>query len=165
MKNTIRNKSGITMVFLVITLVILVILATSVVTIMKQNINDTKIYSFITELEIIERKMNVINKEIALGSTAYESIGTKYEDIETVYDEEVREKIEGILSQNGITDYSNYRYLCAKDGDLLKLGLKNIEQDVIISYDNSIVYSYDGLLLDGKVYYSIEEVRIFEVTE
>ena len=43
-------------------------------------------------------------------------------------------------------------------GDLSKLGLKNIEQDVIISYDNSIVYSYDGIRLNGGMYYSIKEI-------
>ena len=162
MKNTIRNKNGITMLILVITIVVLAILAGSVVTITKNNITDSKIYSFVNELEIIERKMTVINKEIALGSTAYDSIGTKYDDIADVYNEKVKERVENVLSKNGIEDFTNYRYLSAENGDLLKLGLKNINQDVIISYDNSIVCSYDGLIIDGKTYYSISEVRTLQ---
>lgn len=162
MRKTIRNKNGITMVVLVITLVVLVILSASVVTITKNNITDSKMYSFINELEIIEKKMTIINKEIALGSTVYESIGTKYEDIAEVYNDKVRERVEKILSKNGIEDFENYRYLSAADGDLLKLGLKNIKQDVIISYDNSIVCSFDGLTIDGKTYYSINEVRALQ---
>lgn len=159
MKSTLRSQSGITLVILVITMVVLAILSVSIVTIVKNNINNSKIHSFVTELEIIEKKMYVINKEISLGSTAYEDIGTKYDDIEDVYDEDVLAQVETVLEQSGVVDYSNYRYLSEKNGDLLKLGLKNIAQDVIISYDNSVVYSYDGILIDGKLYYTIEEVQ------
>ncbi len=71
--------------------------------------------------------MTVINKEISLGTTAYDDIGTKYEDLD---DTKAKSKSE-ILNQNGINDYSKYIYMTR--GDLSKLGLKNIEQDVIIS--------------------------------
>jgi len=155
MKNTVMKEKGITLVILVITIVVLAILATTVVTLTKNTLDDTKIYSFVTELEVIEKKMYVINKEIALGSTAYEDVGTKYDDLDSA----TQEKIQVILNENSVSDYSNYRYLEAEKGDLLKLGLKNINQDVIISYDNSVVYSYNGLFLDGEIYHTIEQVQ------
>ena len=34
-----------------------------------------------------------------------------------------------------------------------------MEQNVIISYGNSEVYSYDGIKIDGEMYYSIEELN------
>lgn len=161
MRNTLRSKNGISLVILVITLVILAILTIAGVTITKQSLNDSKVYSFITELEVIEKKMSVVNKEISLGSDAYEDIGTKYEDLDSAK----QQKIQKILYQSGISDYSKYIYLSAENGDLLKLGLKNIDQDVIISYDNSVVYSYDGLYLNGRIYFSIEEVRAVQNAE
>lgn len=152
MKSEIKSKKGITLIALLITVTIMIILATSTVTIVTNNLSDTKKYAFTSELELIEKRMTVINKEISLGTTAYDDIGTKYEDL----DDTKKQKVSEILNQNGINDYSKYIYMTR--GDLSKLGLKNIEQDVIISYDNSIVYSYDGIRLNGGMYYSIKEI-------
>ena len=73
---------------------------------------------------------------------------------------EQQTRIQKILNQNGVSDYSNYRYMSIDD--LSKIGLKNMQQDVIISYGNSEVYSYEGLKYDGGFYYSIDEVEALD---
>lgn len=146
------KSSGITLVTLVITLVLMAILAGVVVSVSKESILDSKITSFVTELEIIQQKVLVMNKEIQLGSTVYDGIGIKYDDL----DNNKKNKVKTILAKHNITEFSNYIYMSKED--LLKIGLKNIEQNVIITNENFIVYSFDGIEIDGETYYSIEEI-------
>ena len=152
-KVNLKSLKGVTLTILIITVIVLSILASVTVTVSMSGLDETKKYNFVSELELVQQKMLVINKEIELGTTAYENIGISYDNLNETLKEEVRK----ILNQNGITDYSKYTYM--SKSDLEKIGLKNMEQDVIISYGNLDVYSYNGIKIDGKMYYSIEELN------
>lgn len=152
-KENLKSENGVTLTILIITVIVLSILASVTVTVSMSGLDETKKYNFVSELELVQQKMLVINKEIELGTTAYENIGISYDNLNETLKEEVRK----ILNQNGITDYSKYTYM--SKSDLEKIGLKNMEQDVIISYGNLDVYSYNGIKIDGKMYYSIEELN------
>lgn len=152
-KENLKSENGVTLTILIITVIVLSILASVTVTVSMSGLDETKKYNFVSELELVQQKMLVINKEIELGTTAYENIGISYDNLNETLKEDVRK----ILNQNGITDYSKYTYM--SKSDLEKIGLKNMEQDVIISYGNSEVYSYNGIEIDGKMYYSIEELN------
>ncbi len=152
-KGNLKSGKGVTLTILIITVVVLAILASVTVTVSMSGLDETKRYNFVSELELVQQKMLVINKEIELGTTAYDDIGISYNNLNSTVKEEVRK----ILNQNGITDYSKYTYM--SKSDLEKIGLKNMEQDVIISYGNLDVYSYNGIKIDGKMYYSIEELN------
>ena len=152
-KGKLKSGKGVTLTILIITVVVLAILASVTVTVSMSGLDETKRYNFVSELELVQQKMLVINKEIELGTTAYDDIGISYNNLNSTVKEEVRK----ILNQNGITDYSKYTYM--SKSDLEKIGLKNMEQDVIISYGNLDVYSYNGIKIDGKMYYSIEELN------
>lgn len=153
MESILKRKEGVTLSILIITIVVLVILAGVTINISRDSLTSTKKYNFISELELVQEKMLVVNKEISLGSSVYNNIGIKYDDL----DSSIQQKVQEILTQNGITDYSKYTYMSKED--LAKIGLKNIEQDVIISYGNSIVYSYEGIKINGNTYYSINELK------
>ena len=153
MKNKFYKNSGITMVALVITIVLMAMLASVTVTVSRDSLIETKKYNFVSELEIIQQKILVVNKEIELGSNTYENIGTKYDDLDDTKKQRVRE----ILGQNGISNYSKYIYMSKED--LEEIGLKNNSQDVIISRENSIVYSYNGIEIKGNMCYSIEDTN------
>ena len=152
-KENLKSENGVTLTILIITVIVLSILASVTVTVSMSGLDETKKYNFVSELELVQQKMLVIHKEIELGKTAYENIGISYDNLNETLKEDVRK----ILNQNGITDYSKYTYM--SKSDLEKIGLKNMEQDVIISYGNSEVYSYNGIEIDGKMYYSIEELN------
>ena len=152
-KEKLKYEKGITLSILVITVIVLAILASVTVTVSMSGLDETKKYDFVSQLELVQQKMLVINKEIELGTTAYEDIGVPYDNLNTT----VKSKVREILDQNGVTDYSKYTYMSISDLD--KIGLKNMEQNVIISYGNSEVYSYDGIKIDGEMYYSIEELN------
>lgn len=152
MKINVKIEKGITLMILIITVIVLLILAGVSISVSRSSLSETKKYNFASELELIEQKMRVINKEIDLGSTAYENIGTKYDDL----DNEKKVQVESILLQNNIEDYSNYRYMSKED--LLKIGLKNIEQNVIIGYGKSEVYSYNGIKINNNMCYSLYDI-------
>lgn len=152
-KEKLKKEKGITLSILIITVIVLAILASVTVTATLAGLEESKKYNFISQLELVEQKMLIINKEIELGTTAYENIGISYNDLDST----LKEKVANILNQNGITDYSKYTYLSISD--LEKIGLKNMEQNVIISYGNSGVYSCDGIKIGGSMYYSIEELN------
>lgn len=153
MINVLIRKDGVTLSILIITIVVLTILAGVTINISRDSLIETKKYNFISELELVQEKMLVVNKEISLGSSVYNNIGIKYDDL----DSSMQQKVQEILTQNGVTDYSKYTYMSKED--LSKIGLKNIEQDVIISYGKSIVYSYEGLEINDNMYYSIYELK------
>jgi len=153
MKKILKSNKGITLSILVITVVVLCILAGVTIDISRESLITTKKYDFVSEIDLVQQKMLVINKEIDLGTTSYNNIGTKYNDLDTV----TKQNVQKILNQNGISDYSKYVYMSI--ADLSKIGLKNMEQNVIISYGSSIVYSYEGITINGNTYYSIEELN------
>ena len=152
-KEMLKYEKGITLSTLIITVIVLTILASVTVTVTMTGLDESKKYNFISQLELVEQKMLIINKEIELGTTVYDNIGIPYNNLDTT----LKEKVANILNKNGITEYSKYTYLSISD--LEKIGLKNIEQNVIISYGNSEVYSCDGIKIDGTMYYSIEELN------
>lgn len=152
-KEMLKYEKGITLSILIITVIVLTILASVTVTVTMTGLDESKKYNFISQLELVEQKMLIINKEIELGTTVYDNIGIPYNNLDTA----LKEKVANILNKNGITEYSKYTYLSISD--LEKIGLKNMEQNVIISYGNSEVYSCDGIKIDGTMYYSIEELN------
>lgn len=152
-KEMLKYEKGITLSILIITVIVLTILASVTVTVTMTGLDESKKYNFISQLELVEQKMLIINKEIELGTTVYDNIGIPYNNLDTT----LKEKVANILNKNGITEYSKYTYLSISD--LEKIGLKNMEQNVIISYGNSEVYSCDGIKIDGTMYYSIEELN------
>ena len=151
-KERLKYEKGITLSILIITVIVLTILASVTVTVTMTGLDESKKYNFISQLELVEQKMLIINKEIELGTTVYDNIGIPYNNLDTA----LKEKVANILNKNGITEYSKYTYLSISD--LEKIGLKNMEQNVIISYGNSEVYSCDGIKIGGNMYYSIDEV-------
>ena len=70
-----KDSKGITLTSLIITVIILIIL-TGVTTFFGTEVIDyTEENKFVTELKIIQEKVNIINEEISLGSTTYNNVG------------------------------------------------------------------------------------------
>lgn len=152
MKKTLKREKGITIMMLTIVLIIMAILAMTIASITSNNLKESKSYAFLTELDAIERKLQLIKKEINLGVTAYDNIGTKY----AALDESKKSKVQHILDICGISDYNDFCYL--SKADLEKIGIVNVGQEVIVSFEDAIVFSYTGLKINGDVIYSADEI-------
>ena len=149
------NNKGITLVALIATVIVLGILAgvAGVATI--ETIEYTKENKFIAELKAIREKANIINKEIAVGSYSYNNIGR---DISTL-PADTKNRIENIFRQCGINEEAQENYKYFDITELEKIGIYNINHNVLIDFNNVDIISVDGFAKNQVVYYTVEEIQ------
>lgn len=144
-----KKQQGITLITLVITIAVMSILAGVATYSGIKSINETKRMAFISELEMIQTKVNSIYEKIKLNeedAEYYNNLGTECLNMEN-------EKIETALGQ---TSKDGFRYLSTND--LRKIGLDNINQEVLINYETREVVSITGIEIDGVKYYKLKDI-------
>ena len=153
MKNKkISNEKGITLTVLIITIIVMIIIVGVSIMTLTDNTDIAVKEAFVTNMDIVKQKMVVVNKEKSLGSKAYDAIGIKVSSLSG----EQKIKCETILSKHGKTNYENYIYYTS--ANLITIGIKNIEHDVIVGIDDNDVYSYTGVVINNVEYNSAEEI-------
>lgn len=143
------KEKGITLISLVITIIVMLIIAGTVTVSSLDSVRSAKRTAFITELEMIQEKVNTIYEKRKLNSedvTYYDSLG---QDISNVEQSTLDVILDGI-------ETDGYRYFSREN--LKQLDLDNIEQDVIINFNTKDVASVTGLLIDGKMYYRLMDI-------
>ncbi len=141
-----QENKGITLISLVITIVILLILA-SIVTYSGLNvISSSKLTTFTAELKIMQTQVNSIYEKDSKQQIGEEITG----DIQTQANSIFTEAESGIKTQEG------YRYWSQ---DLIReLGIEGVEQDFFVNLEKRSVVSYRGLEYEGKTYYTLNQV-------
>lgn len=148
-----KKENGITLVTLVISIIILLILAGIATTAGLDSIRTAKKTSMITELEMIQEKVNTIYEKRKLNQndvTYYNSLG---QDISAV-DQSKISRVLGEISKEG------YRYFSAEN--LKQLDLDNISQDVIINFDTRDVLSMIGIMVNDTIYYRLTDMPDYQ---
>ncbi len=143
-----KNTSGITLLSLVITIIVLIIITGVAVSAGISSIKSAKMTSFMTELEMIQEKVNTIYEKRKLNEediAYYSSLG---QDI-SVVDSSKLVNVLNEISKEG------YRYFSKED--LRKLDLDNVSQDVIINFETRDVASVGGLLVEDKICYRLTD--------
>ncbi len=145
-----KKERGITLITLVVTITILIILASIATYSGISVVNSSKFTAFTTELKTMQAKVNSIyeeDKTIEMG------------DAITGNAEEQANKVFAELAQDqttGITDKTGYRYWSK---DLIKqLGIDGVEQDFFVNIQKRSVVSYEGLNYEGKTYYTLSQI-------
>lgn len=140
-----RNKKGISLITLIITIVVLIILASiSIFVGYEYNINKatfTKIYNEMKEVSSAIQERQVENR---LDNTIYPLVGKKL----TTTD---------VIEINGVT-YGEGYYLVTPKEMASSLGLSNVTREYIVNYSTGEVISKDVILLDNKPIYTLEEL-------
>lgn len=145
MKN---HKSGITLVSLVITIIVMAIITGIAISAGISTMRDAKITSFMTELEMVQEKVNTIYEKRKLNKEDMNYYASLGQDISTIDSS----KLENAL--NGVSE-KGYRYFSEKD--LEKLDLDNISQEVIINFETRDVASVNGLFVEDKMCYRLTD--------
>ena len=110
----------------------------------------------ITELEIIQEKVNTIYEKIVLyeeDKKYYDSLG---KDILVVEPSKLTQALQE-------TSEEGYRYFSKQD--LKKLDLDNITQDVIINFQTRDVVSLQGILIEDKTYYRLADIPNYPINK
>ena len=158
-----KNNSGITLVSLVITVIVLLILSSIAVYSGVSTIRSARLTKFTTELKMMQQKVNELydsyinNKSVTVNGVEY--VGTDIQNI--------GEDPEGLFNSNrleevfsaegsGITDRTGYMYY---DMEILQaLGLENMEYEFFVNVATRSVVSIEGFNDYGTRYYTLAQV-------
>ena len=144
-----KDTSGITLLSLVITIVVMLILTGITITAGVDSIQSTKRTSLIAELEMIQEKVNTIYEKRKLNeenTNYYNALGQSISSVDM-------EKLGEVLKE---TSLEGYRYFSKED--LRQLDLENMTQDVIINFDTADVVSITGVKIDEIIYYRLTDI-------
>lgn len=151
MKN-IKNNKGITLMALVITIIILIILASIGTYSGIQVVKSAQFTAFSTELKIMQTQVNKLYEEKKNGNDDVDALGKTISSSSTT----VQSHATNAFNASGITDTSNYKYF---DTDTIKsLNIEGVEGEFLVNIDKRSVVSYDGFEYEGKTYYTLEQL-------
>lgn len=144
-----KNEKGITLISLAITIIVMLIIVGAVTYSGRESIDTSKRVAFISEMEIIQSKVNNIYEKRKLSQEDkqyYDNLGQELSvlEAETLY------KILGDSSVDGFKYFSKE--------DLKNLELENITQGVIINFDTREVISVNGIKIDDTMYYKLKDI-------
>ena len=158
-----KNNSGITLVSLVITIIVLLILASITVYSGLGTVRSARLTKFTTELKMMQQKVNELydsytnNKAVTVNGTEY--VGTDIQKIgqapEGIFN---TNRLEEIFSEDGsgITDRTGYMYYDTET--IQALGLEDMEYEFFVNVAKRSVVSIEGFNDYGKRYYTLEQV-------
>ena len=150
-----KNQRGITLVALLITIIVLIILASITVETGIESTNKTRLQAFYTKLEIIHKKVD----EIASTNESYiDSNGN------VVYMKQIgkeltssqRESLQKIIqSENLRVQVESFKYFTKQDlNDMLEL--LDIDYNVFIDFEHRIVVVENGVKIGNETYYVLK---------
>lgn len=144
-----KSEKGVTMISLIVTVVVMLIVAGVAVKAGTSSVNNTKKTAFITELEIIQEKVNTIYEKRKLNEENIDIYDTAGKDASYVGQTILNRVLKGKSS-------TGYRYFSSDD--LEQLDLSNISQEVIINFSTRDVVSLSGIEIDGIMYYRLVDI-------
>ena len=146
------NNNGITLMALVITIIILIILASIGTYSGIQVVKSAQFTAFSTELKIMQTQVNKLYEEKKNGNDDVDALGKTISSSSTT----VQSHATNAFNASGITDTSNYKYF---DTDTIKsLNIEGVEGEFFVNINKRSVVSYDGFEYEGKTYYTLEQL-------
>ena len=167
-----KEQRAITLISLVITIVILLILATIGIGAGIETINSSKLTKFNTEMKIMQLKANEWYDEYnsAKSDEEKQEIINRGESIVSGEGQsEVVKQANKVFSleESGIvfndTDQIREDYRYYSNQKLKNLGVDGVEQDFFVNIKNRTVVSYEGLSYKGEMYYTISQLPQMDI--
>lgn len=151
----IKSNKGITIIALVIMIVILLILASISSYSGIETIKLSKYNNAVSEMKVMQTKVNEIYEEYKSGDDTVLSYGTAIIDSEN----KAREAYNSVKDTNSdiVGELDDYRYY---NVDYIKdtLDIEGISYDFIINIKNRMVILVNGIEYDGDIYYSLCQI-------
>ncbi len=148
-----KKEEGITLTSLIITVIIMIIIAGITTTAGLESMRSAEKTRMMTELQIIQEKVNTIYEKRQLNKENIEYYNSLGQDLSKVNQVKLEEALNG-------TKPEGYRYFSKED--LKQLDLENIEQEVIINFETRDVVSITGIPIDDSTYYRLSEIPEYE---
>ena len=153
-----RENKGITLIALVITVTVLIILASIATYSGVGIIRQSKLNRFTTEMKIMQTEVNDLYQKATSGETV-EVNGNSYTGLD-IYNigEELDSKANNVFTSetSGITDKSGYRLY---DQEIIKgLGIDGVEEEYFVNVEKRSIVSCDGFEYEGATYYTLDQL-------
>ena len=154
-----KDSKGITLVNLVITIAVLIILASIATYSGVDVIRQSKLGKFTAEMKVMQTQVNDLYQKytdgtsVTVGSNTYTG-----EDILNKIGQDLPSSADSVFTSgaSGITDKTGYRYY---DQDIIKeLNIDGVEGEFYVNVKNRSVISAEGLEYDGTTYYTLEQL-------
>ena len=152
-----NNTKGITLITLVVTIIMLLILASVATYSGIDAIKTAELNRFITELKIMQTEVNDLYDKYKNNGTAGDYTGEGILDIGKDMSL-AQDKANKVFQANasGITDQTGYKYF---DSETIKtLGIEDISGEFFINIQKRKVISCDGIENNKKIYYTLEQL-------
>lgn len=153
------NSKGITLISLVVTIAILLILASIATYSGVDVIRQSNLNKFTAEMKVMQTQVNDLYQKYKDGTTV--SIGSNNyigEDILNRIGEDLPAYADSVfeVGTSGITDKTGYRYY---DQDTIKgLNIEGVEGEFYINVSKRSVIATEGLEYNGTTYYTLEQL-------
>lgn len=153
-----KNNKGITLITLVVTIVIIMILASVGIYSGVRSLKLAELNRFTTELKIMQTQVNSMYEKLkndeTISGQAILSIGT--EILSSSNDVQNQASIVFTQNASGITSSVGYKYYSLET--ISNLGIEGITQDFFINIETRSVVSYKGLEYNGTTYYTLSQI-------
>ena len=147
----INERKGITLISLVVTVAVLLILASIATYSGVEVIRSSKFDKFTTELKLMQTKVNELYDKYTSGEdTNVINLGLDISNASTQANKVFTS------SASGITDKSGYRYY--NKATISSLGIEGVDGEFFVNVQNRSVISYEGMKYDGKVFYTLAQL-------
>ena len=151
-----KNEKGITLTSLVIMIIVLIILASIATYSGVSTIRYTKYNKAKAEMEIMQANVNEWYDEYNKIEDEEKKIDYINEHGLPISDESCNQgELDRTLSENQITDVTNYRFLSVEYVKNI-LGIDN-SYEFLINIPKREVLLFNGIKYEGKIYYTIED--------
>lgn len=150
MKKTNANQKGITIISLIITIIIMLILASVTINIGTGNIENSRMVKFVSYMQAIQTKVDYIyeySDYLEYGETLESSNESR---LQTILDSET----EGLLTTIG----SKHLKYFDSSHIATDLELENIDDEIVVDFSTREVISLNGIEYEGKMYYTQYEL-------
>ena len=147
----INERKGITLISLVVTVAVLLILASIATYSGVEVIRNSKFDKFTTELKLMQTKVNELYDKYTSGEdTSVINLGLDISQVSTQANKVFTS------SASGITDKSGYRYF--NKSTINSLGIEVVDGEFFVNIQNRSVISYEGMKYEGKTFYTLAQL-------
>lgn len=144
------NQKGITLITVVVTLVLMIVLASVTIEIGTESIDNSKMISFVSYMQAIQAKVDNIAEKGNYLEYGKNLSSSNKNNLETILN-------------SGNEDFlttSNSQYLRYFDSNCIasELELENIDDEIVVDFSTREVISLNGIEYEGEIYYAQYEL-------
>lgn len=157
------RENGITLVGLIITVVVMFIIAGVSIYNGTESLNSTRLRGFYTQLEIVQKRVDDIaaTNEMYINKDGHE-INIKESGQSLTQNQ--KQKLQNILQAEKVdinnVNLEEFRYFTIQDLEEI-LDIREIEYNLFINFSKRLIVAEDGIVIDEKTYYILENSIYF----